>query len=38
MKHLYKYNMTILIESKVPQIVGFTIIFYSTEKKTNETN
>lgn len=32
MKHLYKYNVTILIESKTPQILGYTIILYSTKK------
>ena len=31
-------NMIILIESKTPQIVGYTIILYSAEKETNETS
>lgn len=32
MKFLYKYIMTILIESEIPQIVEYTIILYYTEK------
>lgn len=34
-KHLYKYNMTILTESKTPTMVGHTFILYATKKENN---